>query len=323
MKAFPLAVILLILAASVSLAGCTGPETDKKTAETHAVAGQHTASIGTGPADLRAEATSARYANLTRFVEKAALYAKEHGKEAALKEFNNPNGTFIKGDLYVFAYGMDGTTLALPFQPELLGKDRRGIADSNGVAFIDGMIGVARNGGGSLYYIYQNPEDNYREEFKLSHVIPVDNGWFVGSGIYLPELPAGFNTTERDGLVKRVKEARRYAQVQGAKKAVADFNDRKGIFANGSRYIFAYGYNGTTLALPFQPELIGTNRLDFSDPYGVKITAWEIATAQRGGGFVYVDYLNPDTGTAGLKLCYVVPVDGEWLVGSGIYTTGL
>jgi signal transduction histidine kinase len=193
------------------------------------------------------------------------------------------------------------------------------LADSNGVEFIDGLTGVARNGGGSLYYIYPNPDDNYREEFKLSYVLPVNNEWFVGSGIYLPELSAGFNTTERDELVERVKEARRYAQVHGTERAIADFNDPRGVFADGSRYIFAYAFNGTTLALPFQPDMIGSNRMDFSDTYGVKITAWEIATAKRGGGFVYVDYLNPESGAAGLKLCYVAPVDDEWLVGSGIY----
>jgi len=79
----------------------------------------------------------------------------------------------------------------------------------------------------------------------------------------------------------------------------------------------------TTLALPFQPEVIGTNRTDFTDTYGVKVTAWEIAVAKSGGGFVYVDYLNPDTGKPGMKLCYVAPVDDTWLVGSGIYTDRL
>jgi len=277
----------------------------------------------TGTPATMGEATDARYANLTRFVKGAAAYAKEHGKEAALREFNNPNGTFIKGDLYVFAYDMNGTTIALPYQQGLLGTDRTGISDSNGVKFIDRLIEVARNGGGSLYYIYPNPEDNYREEFKLSYVMPVDNEWFVGSGVYLPAMPAGFNITERDELVERVQQARGYAQVQGANKAIFDFNDRKGVFANGSRYIFAYGYNGTTLALPFQPEVIGSNRLNFSDTYSVKIIAWEISAAKRGGGFVYVDYLNPDTGAVGLKLCYVAPVDDQWLVGSGIYTERL
>jgi hypothetical protein len=265
------------------------------------------------------EKTDARYANLTRFVKGAYAYAKEHGKEAALREFNTVNGSFIEGDLYVFAYNMNGTVIALPYQQGLLGTDRAGISDSNGVAFIDRMIEVARDGGGSLYYIYPNPEDNFREEFKYSSVMPVDNEWFVGAGIYLPELPAGFNSTERDQLVERVKQARGYAHVQGAGKAIADFNDRNGTSADGGRYIFAYGNNGTTLALPFQPELIGSNRFNFTDSHGVKIIQWEISAAKRGGGFVYVDYLNPDTGLPGLKLCYVTPVDDTWFVGSGIY----
>ncbi|MEI7857161.1 MAG: cache domain-containing protein [Methanomicrobiales archaeon] len=271
------------------------------------------------PANVN-ESVDFRYANLTRFVKSAYDYAKEHGKEAALREFNNQNGTFIEGDLYVFAYNMNGTVIALPYQQGLLGTDRTGIADSNGVAFIDRMIEVARDGGGSLYYIYPNPEDNYREEFKFSTVMPVDNEWFVGAGIYLPELPAGFNSTERDELVARVKLARGYAHVQGAEMAIAGFNDQNSTFANGSRYIFAYGNNGTTLALPFQPEMIGSNRMNFTDIHGVKIIQWEISAAKRGGGFVYVDYLNPDTGLPGLKLCYVAMVDDTWLVGSGIYT---
>jgi len=277
----------------------------------------------TGVPATGGEVTDARYANLTRFVDRAAAYAQEHGKEAAIREFNNPNGTFIEGELYVFAYEMNGTVIALPFQQGLLGTGRKGISDSNGVEFIDGLINAALYGGGYLYYIYPNPEDAYREEFKLSYVRPVNDEWFVGSGIYLPELPAVFSTTERDDLTSWVKQAQNYAQVQGAKKAISGFNDRNGTFSDGSRYIFAYGYNGTTLALPFQPGLIGSNRLEYTDPYGVKILPWMISVSKRGGGFVYLDYLNPDTGAVGLKLCYVAPVDGEWFVGSGIYTWGL
>lgn len=261
-----------------------------------------------------------RYVNLTMFVKGAYDYAKTHGKEDALYVFNDPNGSYIQGDLYIFAYEMNGTVIALPYQQGLLGTNRSGISDPNGVGFIDRLAEVAREGGGSVYYIYPNPEDNYRDDFKISYVMPVDDEWFLGAGIYLPELSARFNTTEREELVERVKQARRYAEVHGKDKAIADFNDRNGAFANGSRYIFAYDYNGTTLALPFQPEVIGTNRSNFSDTYGVKITAWEISTAKRGGGFVYTDYFNPDTGTTGMKLCYVTPVDDQWLVGSGIYS---
>ncbi len=315
MKVSSLAVMLLLIAATVVLAGCTGPSGNT----------QNTGMITTGTpvttqvTVVSVQATDARYANLTRLVDRAEAYAKKNGKDAALKEFNNLNGTFIDGDLYIYAYGMDGTTLAWPYRPDQLGMNRAGAADSNGVNNVKRMIEVAGDGGGWVYYVTNNPADN-RDELKLSYVRPVDSTWFVGSGMYLSEIPAFFTITERDQLAERVKQAHQYAQANGAAKAIRDFNDRNGTFANGSRYIFAYAYNGTTLSMPFQPETIGTNRMNFTDTNGVKITAWEIAAAKSGGGFVYVDYYNPDTGKPGMKLCYVTPVDDTWLVGSGIYT---
>ena len=270
----------------------------------------------------RGIAADARYANLTGFVDRALVYAQENGRDVALREFNDVNGTFIEGDLYVFAYDMNGTVIALPYQQALLGMDRTGITDSNGVKFIDRMRELAKEGGGSIYYTYPNPQHDYREEFKYATVRPVDDAWFVGAGLYIPELPTEFNYTERERLVERVTMARDYATEQGAQNAIAGFNDIHGSFATGGHYIFAYGYDGTTLALPFQPELIGTNRMDFADTNGIKIIPWEISVAKQGGGFVYVEYLNPDTGATGLKLCYVVPVDDGWFVGSGIYADG-
>jgi len=270
----------------------------------------------------RGIANDTRFTDLARFVDNATAYAREHGREAALREFNSVNGTFINGDLYVFAYDMNGTVIALPYQQGLLGTDRTGITDTNGVKFIDRLKELAKEGGGSVYYTYPNPEHGYREEFKFATVRPVDDQWFVGSGFYLSGLPSGFNGTERENLVARVKAARDYAYKQGAAQAITDFNSIDGDFARGGHYIFAYGYNGTTFALPFQPELVGTNRLDFADTNGIRIIPWEISVAQQGGGFVYVEYLNPDTGATGLKLCYVVPVDDGWFLGSGIYTDG-
>ncbi len=307
--------MLLLIAVAVALAGCSGPSensqnTGMKTTVTTAAPPVTAAPAGT---------TGTKYADLPRFVDSAAGYAREHGKDASISEFNNVNGTFIEGDLYIFAYEMDGTTLAWPYRPEMPGTNRAGAADTNGVNHIRRMIELAREGGGWLYYVTKNPADNNREELKLSYVRPVDSTWLVGSGIYMPEVPALFNTTEKDQLVERVMQARQYALANGEAQAVRDFNDRNGTFADGSRYIFAYAYNGTTLAMPFQPETIGTNRMDFADTHGVKVTAWEIAVAKSGGGFVYVDYYNPDTGKPDIKLCYVAPVDDTWLVGSGIY----
>jgi len=257
---------------------------------------------------------------LEDFVGGAVIHAVNNGRDAALDEFNNPDGQFVSGDLYIFAYDMNGNVLALPFQKGLIGQNRREVTDTNGVAYIDGLIEMAGTGGGSLYYVYPNPAKNYEEQLKLSYVLPVDGTWFVGSGIYVPGLGTGFDEADKDRLMERVKSARDYAQVHGMDSACEAFNDLSGDFANGGEYIFAYDLEGNTLALPYQPELVGTNRLGFEDRYGVKAVQWEINAAKSGGGFVYVTYTNPDTGEEGLKLCYVAPVDGTWFVGSGIYT---
>ncbi len=312
MKVSSPALALLLLAAAVLLAGCSGPAANPgiKTAGSPA-----TTPITVAPAVT----SNAGYSDLTRFVDGAVAYAKEHGKDKALSEFNNANGTFIDGDLYIFAYGMDGTTLAWPYQPDMVGTNRAGAADQNGVNHIKRMIEIARDGGGWVYYVTKNPGNNDLEEFKVSYIRPVDSTWFIGSGIYLPEIPAQFNVTEKDRLVERVNQACQYAQINGEAQAIRDFNDLNSTFADGNRYIFAYAYNGTTLAMPFQPEAIGTNRADFVDTHGVKVAAWEIAVAKSGGGFTYADYNNPDTGKPGMKLCYITPVDDIWFVGSGIY----
>ena len=253
------------------------------------------------------------------FVAGAAAYAREHGRTDALAAFNDPDGEFVRDELYIFAYDVNGTVLALPFQQGFVGTDRSGVHDSGGVAYIAGMSRLAAEGGGSIYYLYPNPARGYAEELKLGYVLPVDETWFVGSGIYIPDAGTTFNTSVRETLVQRVKAARDYAQEQGREAACAAFNDLSGEFADGGAYIFAYGTDGTTLALPYQPEFLGKNRLDFEDRYGVRVILLESAAAEAGGGFVYVTYYNPDTGVDGLKLCYVAPVDTEWFVGSGVY----
>ncbi len=312
-------IILLILSAAMLTAGCTGKDGTPQVTKTAAVALLSVQSAGPGPGDLVGGATEARHANLSRFVERAAVFAREKGMKAALGEFNDPNGTFSAGDIYIFAYDMNGTVLALPYQKELLGTNRTGFCDANGVPIIDRMIELAGEGGGSLYYTYLNPGDEYREEVKVACVRPVDSGWFVGSGFYLPGYSARFNATDREELARYVKGAREFALAQGREKAIATFNDQNGTFTHKDQYIFAYDYDGTTLVLPYQPEVIGTNRMNFTDTYGIRCIGWMLPMARRGGGFSYIHYYNPETGKAGLKLCYVEGVDDTWYIGSGIY----
>ncbi|MDD1690712.1 MAG: cache domain-containing protein [Methanoregula sp.] len=126
---------------------------------------------------------------LVAFVDSAVAYTKANGREKALAEFNNKNGSFIRGELYVFAYAFNGTTLAHPVNPEDVGKHRQG---ANGV-FVREMGAVVRNGSGYYRFVYINPLHNNTLESKLGYGVQVDDDWWLGSGAY--EGPLDVTTT--------------------------------------------------------------------------------------------------------------------------------
>jgi cytochrome c len=123
-------------------------------------------------------------ADVVTFVNKAVDYAKKNGKEKALKEFMNKKGAFVKGELYIYAYDFKGTVIAHGGQPDLVGKNLIDMKDKNGVMVIQGLIKLAKSGGGWLKYLWPNPLDNNKIEPKLGYAKKVDDTWWLGSGIY-------------------------------------------------------------------------------------------------------------------------------------------
>ncbi len=307
----------ILLVAALCAAGCT----------TAPPANTTPTATATPCAACAVNATPNPLANLTvdeqrlvAFVNEAAAYARSNGREKSLAAFNDRNGSFIRNDLYVFAYDMNGTVLALPFQAEFVGTNRSGIADLNGVEYIQDAIREARNGSGFFRYHYPNPAHNFTVEQKTSYVIGLGD-WFVGAGIYTPD-PATANDSlqSRGGLVTFVEQAAAYARANGKDRAIQAFNNPNGSFVKDDLYVFAYDMNGTTLALPFQRELIGVDRWDAADIHGTKYIRAGVAAAKNGSGFYELWYPNPVDGyTVEPKVCYVVGM-GDWYLGSGYYT---
>ncbi|HEY9757464.1 MAG TPA: cache domain-containing protein [Oculatellaceae cyanobacterium] len=266
---------------------------------------------------------------LVAFVEKAFEYAHVNGQDAALREFNNQTGQFVDGELYIFAYDTNGTTLALPFQPELIGTNRWNVTDANGTTYIQDLVVTAQSGGGFVRYLYADPADNFTVKQKLSYVMMVNQSWIIGAGIYNPQedspiVNAGTDLRIRENLKSFVGEAIAYANNSGKDAAIAEFNNLNGTFVRDSLYIYAFDYNGTTLALPYQPELIGTDLSGLQDPYGVNYTRIEIFLAQQGGGFLFYHYYNPAHNmTLEPKMSYVHNVDENWWLGAGTYIEDL
>lgn len=119
-----------------------------------------------------------------------------------------------------------------------------------------------------------------------------------------------------------VDNAAIFARQQGRAAALAAFNNRTGPFVTGDVYVYALDYDGNALALPFQPEQVGTNFLNRTDADGKPYTAIEIQLVKAGGGYLLYRYPRPGNGSEGrLKISYVEPVDETYWIGAGIYTS--
>ncbi|NYT06470.1 MAG: histidine kinase, partial [Methanomicrobiales archaeon] len=258
MRTYPICIIVALLLISILGAGCT--EQAGEPPDTAVV---------TQPAPTARQSPEAMVA----FVQIAYEYAMVNGKDAALSEFNNPDGRFAEGELYIFAYDLTGTTLALPYQPDLLGTSRWNATDANGTAFIQEIIGTAESGGGFVRYHYPDPAENFTVRPKISYVMMVDGEYVIGSGIYGadeddPLIRVGGDPAVREEMKVFVEDAVAYAREHGRAEALAEFNDPDGTFVSRERYIYAFDTRGTTLALPHQPQLIGTDLSGLRDPFG-------------------------------------------------------
>jgi len=263
-------------------------------------------------------------AELVEFVDEARTYALEYGQVAALEEFNDPGGSFVRDDLYIFAYDYQGDVLALPFQPELIGTNRLEIMDINGRPYIRDMAEIAANGSGFIQYVYTNPAGGYAYEPKLSYVTAVDDTWWLGSGIYLARAnktgAIGMAPMTKEQVRKFVESAVNFARQTDRETAIEAFQNKTGPFVEGDLYIYALDFQGNVLALPFQPERVGTSMLNVRDATGQPFTQVEIEIARKGGGFVYYLYPNPASNfTVEPKMSYVQNVDDTYWIGAGTY----
>ncbi|MFH1477574.1 MAG: cache domain-containing protein [Verrucomicrobiota bacterium] len=123
---------------------------------------------------------------MVKFVEEAAAYVKEVGRETALKEFSNPEGKFVreKGELYIYAYDFNCVCLAHGFTPNLVGQDLTGKQDNRGSLVIQQLRAAARDGNGFVEFGWIDPATG-KEGRKLGYVVKVDDSFWLGSGIYL------------------------------------------------------------------------------------------------------------------------------------------
>src|SRR5512145_531848 len=166
-------------------AGCTGGQPGTITPEPGTTLPVRTVPASPAPVTSPApQATIIPNETLVAFVNEAAAYVAAHGKADALATFSDRNGSFVRGELYIFAYDFNGTTLAHPVNPEKIGVNRLNETQGNVGIFLANMSAVARNGTGFYRSSYINPARNRTLESKLGYAQKIDDTWWIGSGVY-------------------------------------------------------------------------------------------------------------------------------------------
>jgi cytochrome c len=131
--------------------------------------------INLGAAGTKDEAQS--------LVKKAIEYYKANGKEKGFAEVSNKKGKFVKDDLYVFVYDINGVCVAHGFNSKQIGKNLADVKDPDGKLYVKERIAIAKSSGsGWQDYKYTNPT-TYKVEAKTAYIEKVDN-YIFGCGAY-------------------------------------------------------------------------------------------------------------------------------------------
>ncbi|MBN9673120.1 methyl-accepting chemotaxis protein [Roseibium aggregatum] len=98
---------------------------------------------------------------------------------------------FENGENYVFVFDYDSVTIAHA-KASLIGKDLSDLTDSNGVRIIDGLVDVAKSGGGSFRYLWPRAGSDVPID-KWSHAEAFQPWeWMIGTGVYVDDLETAF-----------------------------------------------------------------------------------------------------------------------------------
>lgn len=138
-------------------------------------------------AALPASAQNATKTDAIALVDKAVANIQKKGIEEACKDFADPKGGFIQGDLYVFVQDAQMMMVCHATTPRMNGKDMSQLKDADGKQFVQQMREVAQSKKpGWVDYVWVNPVTKALEN-KTSYIRQAEDKYTVGAGIYKPK----------------------------------------------------------------------------------------------------------------------------------------
>lgn len=243
-----------------------------------------------------------------QLVRTAVAYFDQNGRESTFALISNPNGPFVKGDIYMFAYDFNGQVVAHGQNAALVGQNLIDLQDSRGKYLIKELIEVAKTKGKGWVEYY------WRNEFKRSYVEKVVDPKTKTE--YL--ISAGYHPNITLNTVKTyVNSAIRYLKTNGSKQAFAEFSNVVGEFAIGALGIFVFDLEGKCLANGENPAFVGQNLMKLRSTDGRYFVREMIEAAQKKGKAL-VSYVSRNA-NAIAYVEFVETPDGKFVIGAEFF----
>lgn len=253
-----------------------------------------------------------------RMVQSAIRYGEERGAAEMFQQINNTLGRFVYGDIYLWAYDLEGNVFAHGRNLAYIGQSRLDWKDSRGRYRNKIMIETAkRDGHGWINYEEEGVDKlAYFEVF----TDPRTHRQYIVGGGYYPSVNESFTKAF-------VKQAVSHLRSQGSDVAFRDFTSFSGGFVKGPLRIFVYNLDGVMLADGQNPLLIGQNLMNARDADGKYIVREILKAAKEAAGLSS----SKPTESSGIvtfkdrgayKVVYVEYVevpDGKYIIGAGFW----
>ncbi len=220
------------------------------------------------------------------FVMEAVAFFNKNKLDQAFAAFNHDK-KFKRGELYIFAYDLQGNCMAHGQDTEFIWQNLYNLKDIYGVPFIQQFIEKAQQGGGWSTY-------QWRGSTKLSftYLAKKDGkSYVIGCGYY-PQSKVDVVVNLVKGAVSLFNDIIKSGR--SIDEAFSTFNYPLGRFVFGELYLYALDFNGIQVAHGELPGIVGTNAWMYRDAQGKLVNQEIIAklkTVPVGQG-IWIDYIS-------------------------------
>ena len=201
---------------------------------------------------------------------------------------------------YYFIHSLSGENILDPTVHSVNGQNIINFQDSRGEYVVKKELDLLRKKeDGFLISYWPKPDKESTKDFKKMTFVKIFRpyNWTIGTGLYVDDIEERIKTT----WMERINNIR-YGK-------------------NSVGYLFAGSWRGISLAHGAQPNLIGTDILEYEDSRGNKTSQLLIAASKKkDGGYANFWWRKPDTGEERPKIAYAKGVpEWELLVATGVY----